>query len=249
MTIVWRQKKKGVQYEVRSAGKSRRLYTDGVFHSQYNPYHAVTGQAWDLLMLPAFFYPLNSIKRVLVLGVGGGAVIHLLNRFVSPSQITGIELNKIHLTVARRFFDLNYKNLQLIQADAISWLNDYQGTAFDMIIDDMFTEQNGEPVSVAPANVDWFSLLLKHVTASGIIVKNFIDSQSLQRSAPLCNKSLQKRFANIYQFTHPYNENRIGAYLKRASDNRYLRHRLHETPGLNPRLKTSRLRYQVRKLL
>ncbi len=45
---------------MRTAGKTLRLYTDGVFHSQFNPNHAVTGGVWDALMLPAFFYPAES---------------------------------------------------------------------------------------------------------------------------------------------------------------------------------------------
>jgi len=60
---------------VRSAGYSLRLYTDGVFHTQYNPGNPLTGHIWDLLMLPAFFYEPDTIKRVLVLGVGGVASI------------------------------------------------------------------------------------------------------------------------------------------------------------------------------
>lgn len=67
MAIIWSRCLGGVHYEVRSAGNSLRLYTDGVFHSQYNPYRLITGHVWDLLMLPALFYPANKIKRVLVM--------------------------------------------------------------------------------------------------------------------------------------------------------------------------------------
>ena len=106
MAILWQKQQAGVLYEVRIAGNSRRLYTDGVFHSQYNPNTPVTGSVWDLLMLPAFFYPPNTIKRILVLGVGGGTIIQLLKRFVNPETITGVELNPVHLYVAKRFFKL-----------------------------------------------------------------------------------------------------------------------------------------------
>lgn len=68
MSLIWSKNVSGVQYEVRSAGSSKRLYTNGVFHSQYNPVQKITGHVWDLLMIPAFFYPQNTIKKVLVLG-------------------------------------------------------------------------------------------------------------------------------------------------------------------------------------
>ena len=43
MAILWQKIIKNTQYEVRSAGQTRRLYTDGVFHSQFNPQRAITG--------------------------------------------------------------------------------------------------------------------------------------------------------------------------------------------------------------
>lgn len=78
MAVLWEKHVDGVRYQVRAAGRTRRFYTDGVFHSQYNPLNPVTGHVWDLLMIPAFFYATGSVGRVLVLGVGGGAVIGLL---------------------------------------------------------------------------------------------------------------------------------------------------------------------------
>jgi spermidine synthase len=249
MAIVWSRRLSGVQYEVRSAGNSLRLYTDGVFHSQYNPHRLITGHVWDLLMLPAFFYPSNKIKRVLVMGVAGGAVLHQLRHFVGPDEIIGVELNKQHVSIGRRFFDLKKPPIKLIEADAVSWLEAYQGEAFDMIIDDMFAEKNGEPVPVKDASADWFACMHRHLTAEGLIVRNFINRKALLRSAPIANAQTRANFKSIFQFTSQYNENFVAAYLKTSVSARQLRHRLCETPGLNPRLKTTRLRYSLRQLL
>ncbi|HHH44614.1 MAG TPA: class I SAM-dependent methyltransferase, partial [Gammaproteobacteria bacterium] len=93
MSLVWQKQADGVDYQVRRAGRTLRLYTNGVFHSQYNPARPVTGSVWDLLLVPAFFYPPAELQRILVLGVGGGAVIQNLRRFVQPQQIVGVELN------------------------------------------------------------------------------------------------------------------------------------------------------------
>ena len=248
MAIVWQQQKKGVLYEVRSAGNSLRLYTDGVLHSQYNPRQPVTGHAWDWLMLPAFFYPEKSIKRVLVLGVGGGTVIHQLNHFVKPDEIIGVELSKMHLMLGKRFFGLKNKNITLVNADAICWLNDYQGERFDMIIDDVFIEADGEPLAASSADSKWFQLMLKHLNREGVIVKNFIDRKSLKESMLLSEKAAGKRFESVCQFDNPFNENVVIACSRSRLDSRYFRKRLIETPGLNPRRKTSRLRYRIRTL-
>ncbi len=246
MAVVWQQEKKGVLYQVRSAGKTLRLYTDGVLHSQYNPHQPVTGHAWDWLMLPAFFYPEDSIRRVLVLGVGGGTVIHQLNCFIKPEEIVGVEMSQTHLSLGKRFFGLKKKNIQLIHADAIAWLHDYQGQPFDMIIDDVFSEADGEPLAASSADSRWFGLMLKHLNPQGVIVKNFIDRKSLRQSSLLAKKLGHKAFNKCYQFDNPFNENVVVACSKVRLDARNLRKRLLETPGLNPTRKTCRLRYRLR---
>lgn len=248
MAIIWHKHLAGVSYEVRSAGNSLRLYTDGVFHSQYNPRQLLTGHVWDLLMLPAFFYPQEKIKRVLVLGVGGGAVLHMLRHFRSVEEIVGVELNKTHISVARRFFDLKQQGINLIQADAVNWLENYNGEEFDMIIDDLFAEKDGEPVSVVKANHHWFSCMLKHLADEGVIVRNFICKDELVNSAGLVNKSIASKFKSVFQLTSCFNENFVGVYLKKTASTRQLRSNLIATPGLNPNLKTSKLRYRIRQL-
>lgn len=248
MAIVWQQKKQGVLYQIRSAGKTLRLYTDGVLHSQYNPNQPVTGHAWDWLMLPAFFYPEDSIKRVLVLGVGGGTVIHQLNHFIQPDEIVAVEMSKTHLSLGKRFFGLKKKNIKLVNADAIAWLNEYQGEAFDMIIDDIFIEADGEPLAASSADKNWFQLMLKHLNRDGVIVKNFIDRKSLRQSMLLTEKSGRKQFESLYRFDNQFNENIVVACSRTRLDSRYFRKRLTETSGLNPKQKTCRLRYRLRTL-
>ncbi|WP_455210375.1 spermidine synthase, partial [Kaarinaea lacus] len=145
MALLWSEQSGGTRYEVRTAGNSLRLYTDGVFHSQYNPTNPITGSVWDLLFLPAFFYPPQRIKRVLVLGVGGGAVMRQLLHFVDPDEIVGVELNATHLMLAKKYFGLRRKKITLIEDDAVQWMRHYRGDKFDMIIDDVFAEQDGSP--------------------------------------------------------------------------------------------------------
>ncbi|VAW59974.1 hypothetical protein MNBD_GAMMA11-885 [hydrothermal vent metagenome] len=248
MAVVWSKKTGNTCYEVRSAGKSLRLYTDGVFHSQYNPTQLLTGHVWDLLMLPAFFYPENTIKRVLVLGVGGGAVLHMLREFVAPDYIAGIELNPQHVFVARRFFGLKHKTIELIEADAIDWLQCYQGEKFDMIIDDLFGEEDGEPVSVVKANRTWFACMLKHLSKEGVIVRNFINRDELLNSAGLKNAYMAEKFPSVFQFNSCFNENFVAAYVRTPVNSGQLRKNLIAMPGLNPQLKGSRLRYSIRQL-
>lgn len=246
MGLLWEKQSGDTHYEVRNAGKAVRLYTDGVFHSQYNPCQPVTGNIWDLLTLPAFFYEPEEIRRVLILGVGGGAVIQQLMHFINPDTIIGVELDPVHLYVAKRFFQVKQDNVKLHQADAVQWLQDCNGQPFDMIIDDLCGGESGEPVRSVAANSQWVKLLTKHLSAHGVLVSNFITKQELNSSAYLKDKAIGKSFKSSFVLTHPLYENSIVACLRKQTSSRELREKLVSIPELNPNRKMSRLKYHIR---
>lgn len=248
MALVWQKTVAGKRYEVRSAGQTRRLYTDGVFHSQYNPRTPLTGSVWDLLMLPAFFYPAAAIRRVLVLGVGGGTVLQQLNHFLQPEHIIGVELNPVHLQVARRFFGLKAPNVQLVEGDGEAWLYDYRGEPFDLIIDDLFGEAEGEPQRAVAADSDWVASLFARLSPRGAIAANFAGAHELRQSAFVSRAKIARRFPSAFHLSTPYNENAVGAFLRIPASAQQLRERLRQTPGLNPERKTCRLRYSLRRI-
>lgn len=248
MALLWSKQAGGTRYEVRTAGNSRRLYTDGVFHSQYNPANPITGSVWDLLLLPAFFYAPGQIKRVLVLGVGGGAVIRQLLHFIDPDEVVGVELNATHLMLAKKYFGLRHKKITLIQNDARRWLSDYRGAKFDIIIDDIFGEDNGMPVRALPADSKWFGLLLKHLKRHGAVVSNFISSRELNHCAYCTNDKVRRRFVSAFRLTTPVTENAVGVFLRIPAQSSQLRGRILAHPALARAVKRKKLRYNIRSL-
>lgn len=231
MAIVWQQTVGGSHYQVRSAGRTRRLYTNGVFHSQYHPDRALAGGIWDLLWLPALFRPPGRIRRVLLLGVGGGAVIHALQRHVRPVEIVGVERNPVHLQVARRFFGVTDRLARLVQGDAVHWLQDYHGPSFDMIIDDLFGEENGEPVRAVPASGGWCRTLLRHLDRNGILVMNHMGYPELDASGCVATARLARRFESVYRLSLPAYENAIGVFLRSEGSRRVFTANLATLPG------------------
>lgn len=248
MAILFEKTLQGRCYQVRSAGRSRRLYTDGVFHSQYNPHHAATGSVWDLLFLPTQFYAPGQLKRVLVLGVGGGAVVHMLNRFVQPDHIDGVEISALHIEMAKRFFDLGYDNLHWHHADAMEWIVQYDGEPFDMIIDDLYFEEGGEPQRAVDADASWFDLLTEHLSDHGLLVMNFVNYREWRNCAYYSEPFVQQEFDSVYQFATPTCHNAVVSFLKMATETRQLRTALRQTNGLNPDRQNCRLRYAVKKI-
>jgi len=245
MAILWQKTIKDTCYEIRSAGQTRRLYTDGVFHSQFNPEHAVTGGVWDVLMLPAFFKPANSIKRVLVLGVGGGAVIHQLQRYIKPDEVIGIELNPVHIMLAKKYFGVTTKLAKLVQADAVKWLENYSGPPFDMIIDDLFGEKNGEPERAVKANKAWFEKINSHLSDDGIIVMNFISRNDLKNCAAISYKKTSAFFKSVFEFTLTHYVNAIGAFVKIPATSQGIRKNINQVAELKT---AKKLDFNLRKI-
>lgn len=241
MAVIWRKTKAGVDYQVRAAGATRRLYTNGVFHSQFNSLRPVGGSVWDLLLLPAFFHSATTLKRVLVLGVGGGAVIRQLQHFFPSVQIIGVELNPVHLQVAQRFFGVNGESVELIQADAIGWLKSYRGPKFDLIIDDLFGDTDGEPQRVVAADSRWLQTLLKALSRTGTLVINFDTVEGLQSCAAISNADIAEQFFQAWCFSTPLYENNIGVFTRQQTSRAMFLQHLQRHRELDGRFKGCRL--------
>ncbi|MBI3186673.1 MAG: hypothetical protein HYZ31_02230 [Gammaproteobacteria bacterium] len=246
MALLWQKKTHNTHYEVRTAGNSLRLYTNGVFHSQYHPEKPLTGYVWDLLMLPVFFYPPDSIKRVLVLGVGGGAVFHSLRHFIRPELIVGVELDDVHVKIARRFFELKGRGIELHTADALHWMQHYVGEKFDLIIDDVFAEQEGQPMQVTTATQNWLATMRKHLSAQGMIVKNFVDQKTL--ATAIRQGNIKHGFRSLFVLSGAKDQNQVAVFMRGDAGVHDLRQHIKTMPQLAAALKSGKLKYAVRRL-
>lgn len=212
MAVVFSRTHGGKLYEVRTAGRARRLYTDGVFHSQYNPARPFTGGLWDLLSLPALCLARASAVEVLILGVGGGAVIRQLQHLLEQPVITGIDIDELHLEISRRWFGVEHA--RLIRADAIEWVASntlVNGGRYDLIIDDLFTESNGEPVRVQPQSRCWADSLFSMLAPDGVIVVNDFGLQKHRTGG----FRQHRRTRSTWVLRHPQYENGIAMHLER----------------------------------
>lgn len=237
MAVLFSEIHDGVTYEVRQAGASLRLYTDQAFHSQYNPRHLFSGGVWDLLALPALAMP-RPPASVLVLGVGGGAVIHQLHRLLPAHSVTGIEIDPIHVQLGLDFFSLNYPALTLINDCAKHWLNTSEAS-FDYIVDDVFLHGEADPARPFDTDTPWFDVLRAHLNPGGTIVQNHIDRQHAR--VPVST-------GTALRFTTDYYENNVVAWFDSPATASVLKRLLEKQLAQRPRQETAGLRYQCRPL-
>ena len=245
MAILWTRCVDGVRYEVRSAGRTRRLYTNGVCHSEFNPAKIVTGSVWDLLFIPAYFAARGEIRRILVLGVGGGATLLQLRHLLKPRRIIGVDSDPVHLDIAARFFGADRDRITLKHADARAWLDRYSGRPFDLIIEDLFVDEGREPVRPVQVDHGWAKLLLRHLSARGLLVVNFGSSAELRGSALVSDKRLASGFGSIFRLTTINLDNAVGAFLRCPGTSAALRSNLRSEPLLSRALLNRSLRYRI----
>jgi len=212
MSTLWEYKTETHHYRVAAVGAALRLYTNGVFHSQWNKNKPFSGHLWDLLSLPVFFSS-SAPKKSLLLGVGGGAAIKTLHHFFPNLHIDAVDLDPIHLQIAQNQFDCDKEHTHFFEENAVSFISS-QRSKYDFIIDDLFvgnhTQHELAHRSVG-ADSAWLKQLMNRLKKRGTLVMNF-ESQSSLRHCVNESAGIVENFATIYLANTSRYENAIGIF-------------------------------------
>lgn len=212
MAILWQQTIEGNDYEVRTAGASIRLYRNGVNHSQWNSKRPLSGSIWDLIALPTLHRPEDSLKDVLILGFGAGAVGRQIRELIAPERIVGVELDAIHLSIADGFFECS-EGCELIAGDAVEWVHaSAEEATYDVIIDDLYAEENGIPVRCVPMDAAWCEALCNMLKPGGMLIFNMIEPEKIKHLPMFKSAKLRKRYSETIMYRINGYENRIIAF-------------------------------------
>ncbi|MEM8868337.1 MAG: class I SAM-dependent methyltransferase [Verrucomicrobiota bacterium] len=246
MAVLWKRNIEGNLYEVRTAGASMRLYRNGVHHSQWNPNRPLNGSIWDLFVLPALHREAGAIKDALILGFGAGAAGRLLQELVEPERVVGIELDDVHLSIADGFFECS-EGCELIAGDAVEWISDQaeEETSFDLIIDDLYGEQDGIPLRYAPLDLEWFQALAGLLSPSGMLILNILEPGKIPYLPPSIDPVLRQRLPHRLVHRIDGYENRVVACSAEAFDPGCFEQRLKEILRGYPNSRGVQKRYRT----
>lgn len=243
MAVIYSKQKGQDYYQVRSAGASVRLYSNGVLHSQYNPNHLISGAIWDLLVLPGFFLQ-SPPRHVLVLGLGGGTVVHLIRHFFPQCDITCVENEPLHIQLAKRFFKIP-KDVNVIEGDAYDMLRSTK-QRFDWVLDDVFQHTSGEP----EREVGFEQLLPLYdrvLTAQGVLSMNTIGAYQLKQIKQ-AHAQLHDENQHGYVLRHPLYDNAIVSLIRNGCSRKVFFEKIAQHKELDLRRKTCRLQVAIRAL-
>lgn len=242
MPVIYQQRVGKTRYEIRTHGKTVRLYTNKVMHTQYHPGRPSRG-VWDLLVLPALALP--KVERVLLLGLGGGAAVHLLRQWCPGAHITALELNPVHITLARRFFDIKGRDLTLVHGDARAYVENYRGEPFDLVIEDVFQDSEGTPDRAFVADRRWCMALRRLVSRRGALVMNTLSVEQLRNTALLQQDAVHKLWASHLSLTMPAYANVVGAFYRQATSPAELRQIIRSDATRLQQERSGQLRYKI----
>jgi spermidine synthase len=96
--------------------------------------HLIFEQLFDQIEIGKY-----DIKKVLLLGLGAGSVVDLLvNKHGLKCTITGVELDKNVIDLAKKYFDIEkYTSLKIVQVDAFEFVQN-NNEKYDLIVVDLF---------------------------------------------------------------------------------------------------------------
>ena len=81
--------------------------------------------------------------RVLVIGVGGGTILHLLSRKFPGLKMVGVEIDEEILKIARQFFELEkIPNLEIVTGDGGEYVSSFHDDPFDLVFVDAYLGGN-----------------------------------------------------------------------------------------------------------
>lgn len=150
--------------------------------------------------LAAFASGLTPPRSILVLGVAGGTVIHLLRRMYPKAAIVGVDIDDIMLFVGRTYFGLSdMKNVTLIQADARRFVADARrkNVRYDGIVVDVFF---GRTIPDFVKNTSFLLSLKKILSPKGWMVINYLRELEYEEHSHVLGASLKKIFGNVSDF-------------------------------------------------
>ncbi|MBF1800136.1 polyamine aminopropyltransferase [Alloalcanivorax profundimaris] len=247
MAVIWERREDGVLYQVRRQGARMRLFANGVQHSEFHPKRLVTGSVWDLLWLPALLGDPARLRRVLILGLGGGSLVPPLRALLAPERLVAVELDAHHLAVAREVFSVVQPGEQTVLGDAVAWLQAYDGEPFDLIIEDLFAPSNEAVSRAVPADKAWLATLERHVSDHGTLVMNFGDYTEY-RASHAGDAETMAAWSSRFRLSCADCHNAVIAFTRDPARSIHLRRRVQAHPELGKALRKGKLEYHIRQL-
>ncbi len=141
-------------------------------------------------------------KTMLVLGVAGGTIIHILHERYPDAAITGVDIDKRMLDVGRKYFGLaQIRQLSTVCDDAQHYIRT-TGKSFDLIVIDIFI---GPDIPDFVSERPFLAEVRSRLTRGGSVFINYIYNDGYEKKAKQMEKTLRSLFGTVASADYLFN--------------------------------------------
>ena len=142
-------------------------------------------------------------QRALIVGLGGGAMVHFLKHFDADLHLDVVEIDPVVVQLADEYFDVRTGgNVRIINQDALELLKD-DGPRYDAIYMDAFlgasdaTDATGIPLHLKTA--EFFKTVQSRLSPDGLVVFNLHRHRNHDEDV----RNIRAAFGQAYVFRVP----------------------------------------------
>lgn len=142
----------------------------------------------------------KDIHDVLVLGIAGGTVVHMVHRLFPDSRITGVDIDPVMITIGKRYFSLDDPSyLTLIEADAHAFVGQEvrKHHTYDFVIVDM---SFGRVIPEFLMQEQFLRSLKRLIRAGGCSVINFLRELEYEEKSAVLQTTLCRIFPIVRDY-------------------------------------------------
>jgi spermidine synthase len=173
------------------------------FQSQVNldrPYDLHFAYLHDMFV--SYLFRSNQ-EKVLIVGLGGGSMIHFLRHYDPLLQIDAVEIDPVVVSVAKTYFGVRTDDkVKILTGDGIRYL-ETADAQYDVIYMDAFlkpsagTDSTGAPLRLR--TLSFYAEVQKRLTPGGVVVFNLNPHPRIEEDLQV----IRKAFRHTYVFRLP----------------------------------------------
>jgi spermidine synthase len=180
-------------------GSTRKLYVDGMTQSVNWDSPNADRQVWGRLV-ENLREQAPDLAKVMVLGLGGGSMQHLMTKKFPGIHITSVEIDKAMVDVAKKYFSLDeIADHRIIVADALKVIAvpeefGISPQSFQAVVVDIYCGQKYPDLG---SSGNFFAGVKNLVIPGGLVVFNRIYLEHHQEQVNLFIDSLEVFFSSV----------------------------------------------------
>jgi spermidine synthase len=170
------------------------------------PYHLLIGYT-RVMFASHFFVP--KPKSALLVGIGGGAMVHFMAHYTPETRIDVVEIDPAIVKAAKDFFGVKEGgHTRIITEDAFKFFG-RGSNRYDVIYMDAFLKPSGDTdttgVPMRLKTEAFLQTVQQRLNPDGVVVWNLNGHEAIGEDV----RAIQKTFAQAYYFKVPGEDNHV----------------------------------------